>query len=283
MALATTVAVRGSTYRRPGRGSCPGGRQPGREPLGRLPRGRRGRHGEGRMEEGRAAWRAGTSRPTTTRSGASGSAATERSRSSSSRPRRPQRCRSGLWAALEAERPISVVTVVESEAPRSRPARGSSSDRTARPTARWARMRSTPPRWRPPRPRSRRSDPEVRSLADGVRAFVEVLDPPLRLVVCGAGHDAIPMVRAASGVGWNCNRRRRPSRVPHARALPRGEQVRRGVRAVRGPEGGRDRRANLRRRDDAQLPPGQGVPPSALDPPQRTSGCSARPRAPSGL
>jgi xanthine dehydrogenase accessory factor len=44
---------------------------------------------------------------------------------------------------------------------------------------------------------------EVRELADGVRAFVEVLDPPLRLVVCGAGHDAIPLVRAASVLGWN--------------------------------------------------------------------------------
>jgi xanthine dehydrogenase accessory factor len=44
---------------------------------------------------------------------------------------------------------------------------------------------------------------EVRTLADGVRAFVEVLDPPLRLIVCGAGHDAIPLVRAASVLGWN--------------------------------------------------------------------------------
>jgi xanthine dehydrogenase accessory factor len=32
---------------------------------------------------------------------------------------------------------------------------------------------------------------------------VEVLDPPLRLLVCGAGHDAIPLVRAASVLGWN--------------------------------------------------------------------------------
>jgi xanthine dehydrogenase accessory factor len=43
----------------------------------------------------------------------------------------------------------------------------------------------------------------VRALGEGVRAFVEVLDPPLRLVVCGAGHDAIPLVRAASVLGWN--------------------------------------------------------------------------------
>jgi xanthine dehydrogenase accessory factor len=35
-----------------------------------------------------------------------------------------------------------------------------------------------------------------------VRLFVEVLHPPLRLVVCGAGHDAIPVVRFASQLGW---------------------------------------------------------------------------------
>ncbi len=39
-------------------------------------------------------------------------------------------------------------------------------------------------------------------LADGVRAFVEVLVPPIRLLVCGAGHDAIPLVRTAAGLGW---------------------------------------------------------------------------------
>jgi xanthine dehydrogenase accessory factor len=44
---------------------------------------------------------------------------------------------------------------------------------------------------------------EIRTFARSVRAFVEVLEPPLRLVVCGAGHDAIPLVRAAAVVGWN--------------------------------------------------------------------------------
>jgi xanthine dehydrogenase accessory factor len=44
---------------------------------------------------------------------------------------------------------------------------------------------------------------EIRELAEGVRAFVEVLDPPVRLVVFGAGHDAIPLVRAASVLGWD--------------------------------------------------------------------------------
>jgi xanthine dehydrogenase accessory factor len=44
---------------------------------------------------------------------------------------------------------------------------------------------------------------EVRTLLGDVRAFVEVLDPPLRLLICGAGHDAIPMVHAAAGLGWH--------------------------------------------------------------------------------
>ncbi|HEU4526744.1 MAG TPA: XdhC/CoxI family protein, partial [Actinomycetota bacterium] len=44
---------------------------------------------------------------------------------------------------------------------------------------------------------------EVRELTEGVRAFVEVLEPPLRLVVCGAGHDAAPLVAAAANLGWS--------------------------------------------------------------------------------
>jgi xanthine/CO dehydrogenase XdhC/CoxF family maturation factor len=43
---------------------------------------------------------------------------------------------------------------------------------------------------------------EIASIEPAVRAFVEVLEPPLRLVVCGAGHDAISLVRAAAGIGW---------------------------------------------------------------------------------
>lgn len=37
---------------------------------------------------------------------------------------------------------------------------------------------------------------------DGTQAFVEVLQPPLRLVVCGAGHDAIPVVEFGARMGW---------------------------------------------------------------------------------
>jgi xanthine dehydrogenase accessory factor len=42
---------------------------------------------------------------------------------------------------------------------------------------------------------------EVRELP-GARAFVEVLEPPLQLLVCGAGHDVIPLVKTASDLGW---------------------------------------------------------------------------------
>ncbi|MGH2699227.1 MAG: XdhC family protein, partial [Actinomycetota bacterium] len=38
--------------------------------------------------------------------------------------------------------------------------------------------------------------------AGKARVFIEVLRPPLRLVVCGAGHDAIPLVRAGAQLGW---------------------------------------------------------------------------------
>src|SRR6185436_9123376 len=47
---------------------------------------------------------------------------------------------------------------------------------------------------------------EVRTLPGSkgeARAFVEVLEPPLRLLVCGAGHDAAPLVEAAANLGWS--------------------------------------------------------------------------------
>ena len=37
---------------------------------------------------------------------------------------------------------------------------------------------------------------------DGERTYYEPLLPPLRLLVCGAGHDAIPLVRGAMELGW---------------------------------------------------------------------------------
>lgn len=37
---------------------------------------------------------------------------------------------------------------------------------------------------------------------DGERVYYEPLLPPLRLLVCGAGHDAVPLVRQAVELGW---------------------------------------------------------------------------------
>jgi xanthine dehydrogenase accessory factor len=37
---------------------------------------------------------------------------------------------------------------------------------------------------------------------DGARVFHEPIQPPMRLIVCGAGHDAIPLVRQAAELGW---------------------------------------------------------------------------------
>jgi xanthine dehydrogenase accessory factor len=33
-------------------------------------------------------------------------------------------------------------------------------------------------------------------------AFIEPLEPPLRLLICGAGEDVIPLVRLAAAIGW---------------------------------------------------------------------------------
>ena len=93
-----------------------------------------------------------------------------------------------LRAALDAERPISVVTVVESSSPTSNRGRDSSFAPMERPTALGPLPVAEAVRAAEALLREERS--EVRILADGVRAFVEVLDPPLRLLVCGAGHDA---------------------------------------------------------------------------------------------
>ncbi len=43
---------------------------------------------------------------------------------------------------------------------------------------------------------------EVDVAGGRARVFIEVLVPPLRLLVCGAGHDAIPLVRLGASMGW---------------------------------------------------------------------------------
>lgn len=108
-----------------------------------------------------------------------------------------------LRAALEEERPICVVTVLES------------GNEAVQPGARIVVRPDRDPEGSLGLPEvdadaiaSARDlleaeHSEVRTFMHGVRAFVEVLDPPLRLLVCGAGHDAVPLVRAARGIGWN--------------------------------------------------------------------------------
>jgi xanthine dehydrogenase accessory factor len=111
-----------------------------------------------------------------------------------------------LRAALEEDRPICMVTVLDSTVPGveqgdrmlvrpdgdvERPF----PDGTVAPAAREAALEQLA---------SERS--EIRTLvgtSGEARAFVEVLEPPLRLVVCGAGHDAIPLVRQAAALGWS--------------------------------------------------------------------------------
>jgi xanthine/CO dehydrogenase XdhC/CoxF family maturation factor len=111
-----------------------------------------------------------------------------------------------LRMALEEERPISMVTVLDSSVESVeqgnrvlvRPdgsTEGSLGDAAADAAAVEAALDLL---------EHQRS--EIRDLAVGdgtVRAFVEVLEPPLRLLILGAGHDATPLVRAASGLGWS--------------------------------------------------------------------------------
>ncbi|MGZ8599393.1 MAG: XdhC family protein [Actinomycetota bacterium] len=108
-----------------------------------------------------------------------------------------------LRMALEEERPICMVTILDSTAPgvaqgdRILVRPGGATDRTFGDEALDRAARDVALELLA----SERS--EIRELADGVRAFVEVLEPPLRLLVCGAGHDAAPLVKQAAALGWN--------------------------------------------------------------------------------
>jgi xanthine dehydrogenase accessory factor len=205
MALATIVAVRGSTYRRPGArllvpeegapiGNISGGCLEGDvADMARLV-----------MEEGRArlaGWDLTADDDAVWGLGLGCNGAIEVFIEPADRAVEAARA---LRTALEEERPISLVTVIESTEPEAiAPGRrlivmpdgsveGSlgRSDVDAEAIAAARELLTT-----------ERS--EIRTLAEGIRAFVEILDPPLRLVICGAGHDAVPLVRAASLLGWN--------------------------------------------------------------------------------
>jgi xanthine dehydrogenase accessory factor len=205
MALATIVAVRGSTYRRPGArllvpeegapiGNISGGCLEGDvADMARLV-----------MEEGRArlaGWDLTADDDAVWGLGLGCNGAIEVFIEPADRAVEAARA---LRTALEEDRPISLVTVIESTEPETiapgarlivmpdGAVEGSlgRSDVAAEAIAAARELLTT-----------ERS--EIRTLAEGIRAFVEILEPPLRLVICGAGHDAVPLVRAASLLGWN--------------------------------------------------------------------------------
>jgi xanthine dehydrogenase accessory factor len=205
MALATIVAVRGSTYRRPGArllvpeegapiGNISGGCLEGDvADMARLV-----------MDEGRArlaGWDLTADDDAVWGLGLGCNGAIEVFIEPADRAVEAARA---LRTALEEERPISLVTVIESTEPEAiapgarlivmpdGAVEGSlgRSDVDAEAIAAARELLTT-----------ERS--EIRTLVEGIRAFVEILDPPLRLVICGAGHDAVPLLRAASLLGWN--------------------------------------------------------------------------------
>ena len=219
MALATIVAVRGSTYRRPGaRLLVPEEGSPVGNISGGCLEGDVADMARVVMDEGRArlaGWDLTADDDAVWGLGLGCNGAIEVFIEPAEKA---AEVAGALRAALEEERPISVVTVVESSRAGVEPGArlvvrpdgtsdGSLGDPSVDATAEEAATTLLG---------EERS--EVRALAEGVRAFVEVLDPPLRLVVCGAGHDAIPLVRAASVLGWNVTVvDDRPGFLTHAR------------------------------------------------------------------
>jgi xanthine dehydrogenase accessory factor len=204
MALATIVAVRGSTYRRPGaRLLVPEEGAPIGNISGGCLEGDVADMAKLVMEEGRArlaGWDLTADDDAVWGLGLGCNGAIEVFIEPADRA---AEVAGALRMALEDERPICLVTALESPDPaRVAPGarlvvrpdngiEGSLGDPAADAAAATAAHELLG---------EQRS--EIRHLA-GVRAFVEVLEPPLRLVVCGAGHDAIPLVRAASGLGWS--------------------------------------------------------------------------------
>ena len=203
MALATIVAVRGSTYRRPGaRLLVPQEGAPVGNISGGCLEGDVADMARVVMDEGRArlaGWDLTADDDAVWGLGLGCNGAIEVFIEPADRA---AEVAGALRMALEEERPICVVTVVESGlegvAPGARivvppeadrqgslgdPAVDAEAEGAARDLLEAARS-------------------EVRTFAGSVRAFVEVLEPPVRLVICGAGHDAIPLVRAASVLGW---------------------------------------------------------------------------------
>ncbi len=204
MALATIVAVRGSTYRRPGaRLLVPEEGAPIGNISGGCLEGDVADVARVVMREGRArlaGWDLTADDDEVWGLGLGCNGAIEVFVEPAERAAEVARA---LRMALEEERPICVVTVLESElagvesgsrmvVTPDGSAEGSLGDPLVDDAAAEAANRLLD-----------EGRSEICDLPGGVRAFVEVLEPPLRLLVCGAGHDAIPLVRAADGLGWH--------------------------------------------------------------------------------
>jgi len=204
MALATIVAVRGSTYRRPGaRLLVP---QEG-APVGNLSGGCL----EGDvadmarivMQEGRArlaGWDLTADDDAVWGLGLGCNGAIEVFIEPAEQA---AQVAGALRMALEEERPISVVTVLESTRPEIEPGARLVVRPQGDPDGTLGDAQADAAALAGAREQLALGTSEIRTLPGGVRAFVEVLDPPLRLLICGAGHDAVPMVRTAAGLGWN--------------------------------------------------------------------------------
>jgi len=111
-----------------------------------------------------------------------------------------------LRMALEEERPICMVTVLESDVPgveqgdrllvhKGGRVEGMLGDGAVDAAATEAARELLD--------RERSEIRELPGTSGRARAFVEVLEPPLRLLVCGAGHDAAPVVQQAAALGWS--------------------------------------------------------------------------------
>jgi xanthine/CO dehydrogenase XdhC/CoxF family maturation factor len=110
-----------------------------------------------------------------------------------------------LRGAIEEQRPVAVGTVLESSVPDVEPG-----DRLL------AEREEVSGRLADDEAHARLAEVVVEALSSGVtevrelsvrpgdlRVFIESIQPPLRLLVCGAGHDAMPLVRLAVSLGWN--------------------------------------------------------------------------------
>ena len=204
MALATIVAVRGSTYRRPGaRLLVPEDGAPIGNLSGGCLEGDVADMARVVMQEGRArlaGWDLTADDDAVWGLGLGCNGAIDVFIEPADRA---AEAAGALRMALQEERPISLVTVLESDEPAVVPGarlvvgpEGSVDGSLG--AAGIDTLGILAAREQLAAERS-----EIRSLGAAVHAFVEVLEPPLHLVICGAGHDAIPLVRAAAGLGWN--------------------------------------------------------------------------------